>query len=81
MTYKKIKLNDVKHKALVRFSKIVKEDEVEFIRTIIIKNKEHKLYQVGKVFVLTVDENLITEWDEEFEHVWNTYLNNQNNQK
>lgn len=68
----KINVSDIKHRLLARFVRTIKEDGVTYIRSIFIKNKEHKLYQIGNVLAITVDNNLIIEWDEEFDYIYNT---------
>ena len=70
----------IDHKLLIRFAKTIKETDIELLGSVSKKSKKYNLYKVGKLLAITINDGLVIEWDEEFDFIWNTCFN-QNNQK
>jgi hypothetical protein len=69
-----IKLEDLDNKKLARFVRIVKETEVRLLQKFKVKKKEYTLYEIGKILVLDDGDQIISEWDEEFDYFYFNYI-------
>lgn len=76
-----IKSKDIKNKPLARLTSVLKLTEIDLIKSITLNTTIHSLYKVGNILAIAINENVVTEWDEEFDHIYAKYFHSQTSRK
>lgn len=77
----KINIKKLLNEALVKLARNLKTDTVDLLQSTQSQSGEYSLYQVDNILAIEHKEELIMNWDEEFEPMYFKYFDQETSRK